>query len=811
MRREFTGTVIFESAGGRVRARLIREGVSKNGNRWTRKVLESMVKLVDGTPIHFYDMSEGADGSFLQHWQSLRQKLPPAIQHLLPERLEEATVGYVRNPKLVVGADGIGQIESDIELEPKQGWFRGFLDRVRAVGRSLGLSIHVPADGMKGQPIAEGGVEASEVTRVVGFDVVTFPSAGGAFEAVLEALQEDSPMKDLITRLLRHLPKDKRSLLESAAKKPDDKNVGSVQALLEGFKDWVTSYLDAVGLKKDLVESATDKGVAAVLEALAATAPKEDVKVPPVKSDDPPARLEEEDDAPKKPTVDPALKSMVEGLDKNVRALLKASGKSVIDGALAASKLPETMVAFARTQLEGVLEGQGTITAEHVESFMAGLKKGLGDGQSGDGGMLESANRNSLSLQFPEFSNVDRYIAGLDAMLEGKPFGEVRDKDGKLVERVPALRPKQAYQIGTGDVMLEGRDFFARKRRIGGVMESMDLAEIGFVKAYMASRGGGALEAMTTATFPLLLSDRAHKVTAKEWMQQQMQWKLVARSENVSDFKTWRIEKMGEFPNFAVVAEDALYADAGTSPSEEEVTMQIVKHGGLTSWTWEMIRNDDLAKFRLVPQKFARAADRTLNAAVFGRILGNTAIYDTLALGHATHGNLTASAISGTNLIAMRKKMVLQKDLDSREAGRVYPKNVLCGPSTYDLGYALIYSDKKPVQASTDTNNAAGTARSGTIDNPNTPNILRGDYGLQLHEVLEYENIDNDAYTMCADPNTAEMIAVGFLDGKETPDVFVQDLDRVGSFFDRERITLKCRHIWKEVVTDYRGFQLGIP
>lgn len=802
--REFVGTIL--ESGGRVRARLIREGVSKNGNRWTKKVLEGMVNLLDGVPIHFYDMSESNDGSLLAHWASLRAKLPPAIARLLPERLTEATVGVIRNARVVVDAGGVAAIESDIEIPSTAGWFRGFLESVKAVGRQLGLSIHVPPDGLTGKAIPEGGLELESVSRVVGFDVVTFPSAGGAFEAVLEALQEEREMKDLITRLLRHLPKEKRAALESAPKRPTDE-IGTIKALCEGHAEWVGAFLEAVGVKVDAAAQAP------VLEALAVTAPAAD-PVPakmPAKAE-PPERLEEEnDDDAKKPAIDPKLKATVEGLDASVKQLLKINGKSVIESTLNAAKLPEGVAKFAREQLDAILEGQGTITSEYVEKFVSGLKKGLGDGQANAGGMLESANRSGVSLMYPEYSNADRFIAGIDAMLMGKPFGEIRDKAGVLVESVPALRPKQCYQLATGDLMCEGLPFYARKHRTRGVMESMDLSGVGMIQAYMAQRGGGALEAMTTASFPLLLSDRAHKMTAKEWLQMAMQWKLVARTENVTDFKVWRIDKMGEFPNFPVVAEDALYVDAGTTPSEEEVTLQIVKHGGLTAWTWEMILNDDLNKFKGVPTKFTRAADRTLNAAVFGRILLNTAIYDTLALGHATHNNLTASAISAANLAGMRKKMVLQKDLDAREAGRVYPKNVLVGPTAFEAAYPLVYSPNKAFLNSTDTNVAAGTARTGTIENPNQPNILGGEYGLKLHEILEYENVDVDAYTMVADPNVVEMIVVGFLNGKETPDLFVQDMDRVGSFFDRERITLKCRHIWKEVVSDYRGFQLGIP
>ena len=56
------------------------------------------------------------------------------------------------------------------------------------------------------------------------------------------------------------------------------------------------------------------------------------------------------------------------------------------------------------------------------------------------------------------------------------------------------------------------------------------------------------------------------------------------------------------------------------------------------------------------------------------------------------------------------------------------------------------------------------------------------------------------------DPGEVEMIAVGFLNGQQNPQMFVQDLDRVGTFFDAEKIRWKIRHIWQTEIIDYRGF-----
>lgn len=91
------GTLILE--GGTLRARLIREGDSLNGNRWTKAILEKIVQIAEGVPVNFYDMSKSGDGSFSAHWEQLRTKLPPAIQvTLLPERLPGAKVGVIERP-----------------------------------------------------------------------------------------------------------------------------------------------------------------------------------------------------------------------------------------------------------------------------------------------------------------------------------------------------------------------------------------------------------------------------------------------------------------------------------------------------------------------------------------------------------------------------------------------------------------------------------------------------------------------------------------------------------------------------------------
>jgi hypothetical protein len=64
---------------------------------------------------------------------------------------------------------------------------------------------------------------------------------------------------------------------------------------------------------------------------------------------------------------------------------------------------------------------------------------------------------------------------------------------------------------------------------------------------------------------------------------------------------------------------------------------------------------------------------------------------------------------------------------------------------------------------------------------------------------------DANNWYLAADPKDIPCIEVGFLDGKEMPELFVQDMPNVGSMFSNDKLTYKIRHIYGGTVVDYRG------
>lgn len=788
---------------GILRARLIREGISKNGNNWTRNILEKLVTLVDGIPVNFYDVSERNDGTWLTHWETIRQKMPPGIRRLLPERLPAATIGTIKNPKLVEGSDGKAEIVGDVQLyESAVGWFRSLLEKVK----NLGLSIHVPEDGVKARPHPAGGVEPMEVTRVTGMDVVSFPSAGGAFLPVLEAIAKEGSvvkMKDLVKRLLRLVPKEKAGVLEDIEIPPN--TVEEIPVLLEEHEDFVSAVLEALEMKPE-----DDKVRGAIIESLYRVAPKEDVEPKPKSKSKKRVKPEPiiEDDDPEDDDPDVDLSQVAQTL----REIARENSESMLEARLTASGLPKPIQEFARNHFTTILESQGRLRAKEVDTFVSRLKKSLGTG--GQSVLEGEPDRGSVTHAGP-YTNGDQAVAAFQAMLNREEFGYIGEGDKRI--KVPAFRSlRHAYGVLTGDVYCQGAAFYNDNRRFKGALESYDMNQVpGFVQ-YRSMRGGLTEAAMTTATFPLLLSDHMHKAMVKEYLQRPLQWRLVGTAETVTDFKTWYWHRVGEMPNLSVVAEAGAYSDLGTMPVEEQITLAITKKGGTFTLTWEMIVNDDLGKLRDFPGKAARAAERTLNKAVFDLLATNALIYDGIALAASAavptgHANLTASAISYANLKTLRKNMHLQKDISAAELGRVQADRVLVPPSNFDAAYELLFSDGKPSLDTVDPNTAlGGGVKTMVSDNMGVPNVLRSKYGLSLWEVAELEG-DVDSYWMTANPSTTEMIKVGFFMGRETPELFVQDLDRVGSFFTNEQIITKIRHIYKAAVADFRGFQAGIP
>lgn len=254
--------------------------------------------------------------------------------------------------------------------------------------------------------------------------------------------------------------------------------------------------------------------------------------------------------------------------------------------------------------------------------------------------------------------------------------------------------------------------------------------------------------------------------------------KMTGNPVALGDFRTQERTRYGGYGDLPTVAEKDPYV-ALNSPTDEKATYAPAKRGGTEDVTLEMIKNDDVGVIRQIPIKLSRAAKRTLAKFVLDFPRTNPVIYDGVALFHADHGNLGSAALDKTSFAAARLAMLSQTEKDSGDKMGIPPAYLwvpdALEETAVDLFRRNTNQDKTFVQS-------------------------------QLIEVIPvwYWTDTTDWLTTC-DPMDIPFIELGFLDGNEEPEIFVQDSPTGGSMFTNDKLTWKLRHIYGGAPVDYRG------
>lgn len=265
-------------------------------------------------------------------------------------------------------------------------------------------------------------------------------------------------------------------------------------------------------------------------------------------------------------------------------------------------------------------------------------------------------------------------------------------------------------------------------------------------------------------------------------------WRKIVNVVPLSDFRTQHRTRMGGYGDLPTVGEGAGYA-ALASPSDDEATYAAGKKGGTEDLTLEMLRNDDAGAIRLIPVKLGRSASRTLYKFVFAFLDSNAAIYDGVALFHADHANLKTAALAKIALQAARLQMMKQTELGGNDVLGIPPRFIVVPADLEDTAYELT------------------VAANGGSFTPTAADAIRR----QTWEIIAnpfWTDLNN--WYLAADPLDIPGIEIGFLDGREEPELFIQDQPTNGSMFSNDKLTYKIRHIYGGAVGDYRGYQGNI-
>lgn len=428
--------------------------------------------------------------------------------------------------------------------------------------------------------------------------------------------------------------------------------------------------------------------------------------------------------------------------------LRMVEARSYLREALAGSQLPE----IAQTRVRGHFADRGGWDNKAVDDAIKGEREYLSR-------LTESGKPSGLGDDLDIIPGKDR-AEKITTMLDA--FFDPAHKEHRNVRSF-----KECYVEITGD------------RRVTGAWESVDKTRL------REAMGERFAESLDTAGLTNMLGDAIRRAMLREYRAAVDfdGFRRVCSIVPVADFRTNERVRFGGYGDLPAVNQSAAYA-ALTSPTDEKATYAVTKRGGTEDMTLEAIKNDDVGLIQRIPVKLGRAAKRTLAKFVFDFIRTNPNIYDGTALFTAGHGNLGSAALDATSLAARRLAMLKQSELSSADRLGIGPKSLLI---PLDLQSPAVDLFKLG------TNNERNFVQSLTLD------IIPVWYWT-----------DATDWALAADPLDIPGLEIGFLDGNEEPELFVQDNPTVGSMFTNDKLTWKIRHIYNGAITDYRAFDKSV-
>lgn len=446
---------------------------------------------------------------------------------------------------------------------------------------------------------------------------------------------------------------------------------------------------------------------------------------------------------------------------------------------------------------------------------------------------------------FVEREPVTRLQASLDLMLGYKPAEADKDKY-KDIEGFSSLR--EAYVAFTDDPMITGHLGPKALRRLQEAVETDFSYALGYS---MQRRMLPAYKAIDP-----LWKKIAATVGIKDFkLQERIRWGGFGVLPTVQNART--------VAGTPIDSATPTYPELGF-PTDQEATYAVMTKGGLITVTRRMIIDDDLKVLTGIPDKVGKAAGYTLNQFVFDLMLGyNTSginqatIYDSVALYATAHKNQITGALGYDNLSTLLDYMYHQTEWGYKTDSTNNPLaaggttlSVTTGTGQYFKAGDLVWMEGEILRVdnvSTDDltvargvfGTTAAAHNSGTdvykitqilaLEKPIlwVPRSLRGT-ALQLKnsefnpegaeratnalrdafdpQVSPYLRGDENNYYLSANPSDIAGIEVGFLNGKEEPEILVQDQPTVGNVFVYDTIRYKVRHEYGGAVVDFRAF-----
>lgn len=497
--------------------------------------------------------------------------------------------------------------------------------------------------------------------RIFSVDLVENPAAGGGFDRLIAATQQQQEAKMPIT--LEQLEARVAQLEEALSQREQNDDGGPAPETPEEAADEVAQAAAAVA---EEAPPEADPAQVAQVAADAAQAKADEI-----------AEAEPPEEAPG-------------AIEEALATVRRLESRVIVLDALDASKLPADAQKFIREAFEGRVAEKDEV-GRMVESTRAMLAARDGSGRvrgaGGNGGQIKLGLTGGdwRELEFLRLLSGNMKFRGLEAI-----------EDETVKERMA----ETAY----GDWVKAGR-VKGNTRRMSEWMYE------GFGDPF--SR---ALEAATTSTLSSVVKNTVNILLAADFAARHQWWQPLVREESVDTIDTATLVRFYGVSNLDVVPEGNAYVEKILVDEEETATF--VKKGNYIGITMETLMRDKVNKVRRLPELLADAWYNTLSSLVATVFTTNTNAGPALTTGAAAlfnntaltssggHKNLLTAALNYVNYGAARTAMAKQTsgNLGTGPKLLVRPKFLLVPVDLESAAIQIMKSEDIPGSANNDPN-----------------------------------------------------------------------------------------------------------
>lgn len=358
--------------------------------------------------------------------------------------------------------------------------------------------------------------------------------------------------------------------------------------------------------------------------------------------------------------------------------------------------------------------------------------------------------------------------------LDHQPFfSDIRSRmDYEKFDEVPTFKGlRDMYLFFTGDKEVTGR--FMPKNLPADLRARMDI---------------------TSSTFSYVLGNTLGRRLVKDYNAVNYNEDLlISVRKSVADFRQQEAVNVGYFGDLDTVDPEAADYEEISAITDEESTYAILQKGNILTITRKTIINDDITLIQRLVGRIGRAARRTHGKYVWNFFINNANCSDGTAWFTNPHGNLGSGALSLPTGTALAAYQALAKMTEKDSGERI---GLLDDPS---IKPTLIYPvDLLATGESVVNDDDYYTSNDLTTK---TRNPMKGKVNGAMITLLT----DATDWGMLMPPAVADMIEMGYLNGRQEPEMFVADMPQSEQVFVADKIRHKIRHEYAGAVVDFRS------